>query len=332
VADAWGKFKDESFALANDRGCLSMANAGPNGNGSQFFVCMRRTSAWDGKHVVFGRVVSGLRLFDRIGKDVNVDPTAFHKPLPGFAVVVEDCGAMPASYVPPPMAEPLRVGQTAPTTAAPRVAPAPVASAPAPAPAAPTGAVVSPGASAAMGGAAGASSASFAFLKFRVETPVGVAPIVDRVVVELLTTDAPAACAHFVQQCQVMGVHVCMCVVCVCVCVCVNVCALACTCACLPIKSLCSHVSMSSRSYLASRVRSCSHVHPCPLFSWRCAHSNVLPATRFAFCLHVCTGSASDLLMVTYTRVLGCRVALFVHIHRGPCSPSAPPLCSGDTA
>jgi cyclophilin family peptidyl-prolyl cis-trans isomerase len=280
VADAWGKFKDESFALANDRGCLSMANAGPNGNGSQFFVCLRRASAWDGKHVVFGRVVSGLRLFDRIGKDVNVDPTAFHKPLPGFAVVVEDCGTMPASYVPPPMAEPLRVGQTAPTTAAPRVAPVPVASAPVPVPAAPAGAVLSPGASATTGGTAGAGSASFAFLKFRVETPVGVAPIVDRVVVELLTTDAPAACAHFVQQCQVMSVHVCMCVLCVFVCACV----------CMSVHlharaPVCRYrVSMTSRSNLASRVRSCSLVHPCPLVSWRCAHSNALPATRFAFC------------------------------------------------
>ena len=110
-ADAFGKFKDESFALANDRGCLSMANAGPNGNGSQFFVCLRRASSWDNKHVVFGRVVSGLRLFDRIGNEVNVDTSAHHKPLHGFTVVVEDCGAMPASYVPPPMNEPLLAGE-----------------------------------------------------------------------------------------------------------------------------------------------------------------------------------------------------------------------------
>ena len=97
-----------------------MANAGPNGNGSQFFVCMRRARSWDGKHVVFGRVVSGLRLFDRINKEVNVDPAASHKPLHGFTVVVEDCGAMPASYVSPPMTEPLRVGESAPTTTVPK--------------------------------------------------------------------------------------------------------------------------------------------------------------------------------------------------------------------
>jgi cyclophilin family peptidyl-prolyl cis-trans isomerase len=60
--DARGRFADESFALAHDRGSLSMANSGPNTNGSQFFVCLKRHPLWDGKHVVFGRVVSGLRV------------------------------------------------------------------------------------------------------------------------------------------------------------------------------------------------------------------------------------------------------------------------------
>jgi cyclophilin family peptidyl-prolyl cis-trans isomerase len=57
-----GLFEDESFEQGHDRGVLSMANKGANGNGSQFFVCLKRTAAWDGKHVVFGRVVSGLRV------------------------------------------------------------------------------------------------------------------------------------------------------------------------------------------------------------------------------------------------------------------------------
>ena len=57
-----GLFDDESFEHGHDRGVLSMANAGPNKNGSQFFVCLKRMPAWDGKHVVFGRVVSGLRV------------------------------------------------------------------------------------------------------------------------------------------------------------------------------------------------------------------------------------------------------------------------------
>ena len=60
-----GLFADESFEFGHDRGVLSMANGGANGNGSQFFVCLKRVAAWDGKHVVFGRVLSGLRVRDR---------------------------------------------------------------------------------------------------------------------------------------------------------------------------------------------------------------------------------------------------------------------------
>jgi cyclophilin family peptidyl-prolyl cis-trans isomerase len=41
---------------------LSMANDGRHHNGSQFFVCLKRQKDWDGKHVVFGRVLSGLRV------------------------------------------------------------------------------------------------------------------------------------------------------------------------------------------------------------------------------------------------------------------------------
>ena len=56
------KFKDESFRFGHERGSLSMANSGPDSNSSQFFVCLTRMSGWDGKHVVFGRVVTGLRV------------------------------------------------------------------------------------------------------------------------------------------------------------------------------------------------------------------------------------------------------------------------------
>ncbi len=68
------RFEDETNnGLAHERGVLSMANAGPNTNGSQFFITHVATPWLDGKHTVFGKVVSGLEVVDAVKQGDTID-------------------------------------------------------------------------------------------------------------------------------------------------------------------------------------------------------------------------------------------------------------------
>ena len=84
-----GKFPDENFALDHTGpGILSMANAGPNTNGSQFFLCVAKTDWLDGKHVVFGKVTKGLDLVKKM------EETGTKSGKPSADVKVMDCGEL----------------------------------------------------------------------------------------------------------------------------------------------------------------------------------------------------------------------------------------------
>jgi len=83
------KFADENFTLKHTGpGLLSMANAGPNTNGSQFFLTTVETAWLDGKHVVFGSVLEGMDVVAAVEKVGSRSGATSQK------VTIEDCGQL----------------------------------------------------------------------------------------------------------------------------------------------------------------------------------------------------------------------------------------------
>lgn len=83
------KFADENFQLKHDRaGLLSMANAGPNTNGSQFFITTVVTPWLDGKHVVFGQVTEGMDVLK------NIEANGTRSGGTKAPIKIEDCGQL----------------------------------------------------------------------------------------------------------------------------------------------------------------------------------------------------------------------------------------------
>ncbi|KAJ1287995.1 hypothetical protein BS78_02G054300 [Paspalum vaginatum] len=84
-----GKFPDENFRLMHDQpGVLSMANSGPDSNGSQFFITFKALPHLNGKHVVFGKLVSGIALLKKL------EAVGGENGHPSRQVKIVDCGVV----------------------------------------------------------------------------------------------------------------------------------------------------------------------------------------------------------------------------------------------
>ncbi|ORC84841.1 cyclophilin [Trypanosoma theileri] len=83
------RFEDENFNIKHFVGALSMANAGPNTNGSQFFITTAPTPWLDGRHVVFGKVVEGM---DVVKKVENTRTGRNDKP--SKIIKIAECGVL----------------------------------------------------------------------------------------------------------------------------------------------------------------------------------------------------------------------------------------------
>lgn len=89
-------FEDENFTLKHsERGTVSMFNFGPNTNSSQFFITLGATKWLDGRHVVFGKVVKGIKFLREMEEDAGS-----HSGIPRFNVVVSNSGLYDESIEP----------------------------------------------------------------------------------------------------------------------------------------------------------------------------------------------------------------------------------------